>query len=163
MCVRKRDYKLTSHISKLMIGCERKKKRRRWLVQLKIRKSNMLGHRDWHTMSPHTIGVTAFSVLTTSRRGSSLFTANKLHKEGEKKEMVGKTIDCQKTKKEDHNDKQNEQVLLSICSFRWNKHKHLKQFLCVFICIYVSMYVCVCRCTCAHAHTISGFLRNVIC
>jgi hypothetical protein len=78
--------------------------------------------------------------------------------------MVGKTIDCQKTKKEeDHNDKQNEQVLLSICSFRWNKHKHLKQFFCVFICIYVSMYVCVCRCTCAHAHTISGFLRNVIC
>jgi hypothetical protein len=43
--------------------------------------------------------------------------------------MVGKTIDCQKNKKkEDHNDKQNEQVLLSICSFRWNKHKHLKQF-----------------------------------
>jgi hypothetical protein len=80
-------------------------------------------------MSPHTIGVTAFSVLTTSSRGSSLFTANKLHKEGGGGGMVGKTIDCQKNKKkEDHNDKQNEQVLLSICSFRWNKHKHLKQF-----------------------------------
>lgn len=153
MCVRKRDYKLTSHISKLMIGCERKKKRRRWLVQLKIRKSNMLGHRDWHTMSPHTIGVTAFSVLTTSRRGSSLFTANKLHKEGGKKEMVGKTIDCQKTKKEDHNDKQNEQVLLSICSFRWNKHKHLKQ---IFLCVYMYIFKHVCMCMqmhmCAHTH-----------
>ena len=80
MCVRKRDYKLTSHISKLMIGCERKKRRRRWLVQLTIRKSNMRDHRDWHTMSPHTIGVTAFCVLTTSSRRSSLFTANKLHR-----------------------------------------------------------------------------------
>jgi hypothetical protein len=38
MCVRKRDYKLTSHISKLMIGCERKKRKKKMTSAIKDKK-----------------------------------------------------------------------------------------------------------------------------